>query len=89
MHNYYQALARQKSIYDFEIEKDIERTFPNDLAFLKGTRNYHKMNRVLRAIAYHEPHVGYVQGFNFIAGNLIKLLGDEHSVFWMFINILA
>jgi hypothetical protein len=47
------------------------------------------MLRILRAIAYHIPEVGYVQGFNFIVGSLIKLIGNEEHVFWMFTKILT
>lgn len=75
--SYYLSLANKKSNFDFEIEKDLERTFPLDITFNKGTHKYHKLLRILRAIAYHAPHVGYVQGFNFIIGNLLKLLKNE------------
>lgn len=46
------------------------------------------MFRILRSIAYHVPYVGYVQGFNFIVGNLLSLLGQEQLVFWCFLSIL-
>ena len=53
-------MANSKSQYEFEIENDIERTFPNDPKFQKGKANYLVLQRILRAIAYYAPHVGYV-----------------------------
>lgn len=68
---YYTQISSVKSDFDFEIEKDIERTFPSDKAFSVGKPAYQKLFRILRAVAYHLPQVGYVQGFNFVAGSLL------------------
>ena len=46
------------------------------------------MLRVLRGVAYHMPLVGYVQGFNFIAGALFKMFQSEQYAFWAFLSIL-
>eukprot|EP00347_Sterkiella_histriomuscorum_P014107 403362144 len=80
---YYSQISRALSQHDFEIEKDIDRTYPNDVNFTKNHPNHQKMLRILRATAYHIPQVGYVQGFNFIVGALIKMINNEEQVFWM------
>jgi hypothetical protein len=71
---YLWSISSVRSEYDEEIEKDVERTFPEDLTFSKGKTSYQKCFSVLRSISYHAPNLGYVQGFNFIVGTLIKLL---------------
>lgn len=46
------------------------------------------MRRVLEAIAYCLPDVGYCQGMNFIASTLIGVLEDEEQAFWLFMSLL-
>jgi hypothetical protein len=52
------------------------------------SNKYRKLLRVLRAVAYHVPQVGYVQGLNFISESLLKVIKDEKIVFWKIIGIL-
>jgi len=40
---YFNLLSKKKSACDFEIEKDIERTFPHDPKFNKGAPNHNKL----------------------------------------------
>ena len=51
-----------------EIDRDVDRTFPSNLAFMSTCRE--ELRRVLSAIAYRVPRIGYCQGMNFIAGLL-------------------
>ena len=75
---YFNFLAQTKSPkYDHEIEKDLERTFPDNPSFSKGKPSYTKLFKILRAISVHSPELGYVQGFNFLAGHLLKFIQDE------------
>lgn len=46
------------------------------------------MKRVLEAIAYVLPDVGYCQGMNFIASTLIAVVDDEELAFWIFMSLL-
>ena len=46
------------------------------------------MKRVLEAIGYCLPDVGYCQGMNFIASTLIAVLDDEELAFWIFMHLL-
>jgi hypothetical protein len=32
--------------------------------------------------------IGYVQGFNFIAGRILKIINDEESAFWIFVQAI-
>lgn len=46
------------------------------------------MRRVLEAIAYALPEVGYCQGMNFIASTLIAVMDNEELAFWVFMRLI-
>ena len=58
----------------FEIEKDVDRTFLDSSKFTETHR--HGLSVVLRTAAELQKDVGYVQGLNFIVGNLLLMM--EH-----------
>ena len=65
-----------------QIEKDLRRTeVGSDGGMLR------RLRRVLSAYASHNPEVGYVQGMNFIAVALLRVL-DEPQTFWMLVVIV-
>mgnify|MGYP000851639799 CR=1 FL=1 len=66
--------AQAESGLGFEIEKDVDRTYLDQVKFTEMHR--HSLSIVLRAIAEIEQDIGYVQGLNFIVANL--LLQMEH-----------
>ncbi|CCE85864.1 Piso0_005500 [Millerozyma farinosa CBS 7064] len=82
------------------IERDLNRTFPdnkyfNDLLRLKPqTTEYGKnegethiikaLRRVLVAFAHYQPHIGYCQSLNFLAG-LLLLFMEEEKAFWLLV----
>jgi len=67
--------------YD-QIEKDVNRTFP-DLHFTPTGHEFQaSLRRLLRAYAVRNPALGYCQSMNFIAGGLLIFMDEEQS-FWM------
>ncbi len=71
-----------------DIEKDIDRTFPEHDYFsnlqgdgVKGLRN------ILQAYALHNEDVGYCQALNFLAGTMLLYL-DEEDAFWLFVTVV-
>ena len=66
-----------------QIDKDIERTFPNDKGFDKV-----QLRNILEAYATRNPNVGYCQGINFIVAVLLKCGFSEEESFWMFNQII-
>ena len=69
-----------------EISRDLGRTFhenkfttPEFLSILE---------RILCAISYIRPEIGYCQGMNFVAAALLELMDDEELSFWIFLNFL-
>lgn len=71
-----------------QIELDIKRTFPED-EYYQNNENLNKLRNVLLTYSKRNLSIGYVQGFNFIVGRLLKYLnGDEEKTFWIFVKII-
>ena len=64
-----------------QIEKDLRRTE----AGTSGAK-LEALRRVLQAFASFNPTIGYVQGMNFIAAGLLRVL-PEAAAFWMLVLI--
>lgn len=86
------------------IERDLNRTFPDNIHFRDegvlpvptGSKKNDKLEtplvqglrRVLVAFATYQPHIGYCQSLNFIAG-LLLIFMDEERAFWMLVIITS
>lgn len=70
------------------IEKDLNRTFPDNIHFNnpdhKETPLVQSLRRVLSCFAIYKPQIGYCQSLNFIAG-LLLIFMDEEKSFWMLV----
>ncbi|CAI5759969.1 unnamed protein product [Candida verbasci] len=76
------------------IERDLNRTFPDNIYFnsnlsnntdLKEEPNLIKsLRRVLIAFAHYQPQIGYCQSLNFLAGLLLIFMTEERT-FWMLV----
>jgi hypothetical protein len=64
-----------------DIEKDVERTFPEHDLF-RTSDGCESLRRVLKAYAMHNPEVGYCQSLNFLVGMMLLFM-DEESAFWL------
>ena len=92
--NYYSALLGRASTAELDanvaedIEKDVDRTFPEHEYFqnLQG-EGISGLRRILRAYALHNPQVGYCQALNFIAGTMLLYLSEEDA-FWLFVTVV-
>lgn len=56
--------------------KDLKRTFPTD-SFFKEQKNIIKLKNILIAFSRRNSSIGYCQGFNFIAGKILKVCENE------------
>ena len=74
---YVDLLLENNQKYDQEIKKDLTRTFPDNLSFKYGNTNYNKLYHLLTVYSLFNPKIGYVQGINFIAANIIILMEKE------------
>jgi hypothetical protein len=77
--------SNMKRIYD-EIGRDVDRTF--HVGKFTTEEGQQELRRVLSAIAYIRPEIGYCQGMNFVAGALLYFLEKEDIVFWIFLSLL-
>ena len=90
---YHNLIARSSTsdlshIDDETIERDLHRTFPDNIHFKDPASSVHEtpllisLRRLLRAFAINNPKIGYCQSLNFIAGLLLLFLPEEKA-FWM------
>jgi len=93
----YRRLVDTDNQWTRQIELDVPRTFPEMPSF--GTEYQDGLTRVLHAYANFNPHVGYCQGMNFVAGLLLlvahggELIGPlssemEEDIFWTFVCLM-
>ena len=69
-----------------EIEKDIKRTFPEEI-FFQSNDNLDRFRKVLNCY-YKRNLSGYTQGCNQIVGRLLETVGDEEKTFWIFSQLM-
>jgi hypothetical protein len=87
---YYQHLLRRakdklkKSVAD-DIDKDLDRTFPEHTYF-DAEEGREGMRRVLTAFAVHNIDIGYCQSLNFIAGMMLLFMCEEDA-FWLLVTV--
>ena len=67
--------------YDTEIKNDLTRTFPNNNLFKYGNTYYNKLYHVLTAFSNYNKNIGYAQGLNFLAANIIYFFEEEIDEF--------
>ena len=71
-----------------QINLDITRAFPEDEYFHKP-EVLQKLKNILLCYSKRNLSIGYVQGFNFIVGRLLKFIpDDDEKVFWIFVQII-
>jgi len=70
-------LLENNQRYDQEIKKDLTRTLPDNSSFKKGNINYNKLYHLLTVYSLYNQKIGYAQGINFLAANIIILMEKE------------
>ena len=90
--NYYNYLLKYypKEIElqnEHQIEIDLKRTFPED-DFFHNEEIINKLRNILLTYSKRNLSIGYVQGFNFIVGRILKYISNEEKVFWLFTQII-
>ena len=73
---HFEILSTTDSKSKIEIEKDIDRTFPKEHIFHQSNISREQFYITLNAFSNNNPNIGYTQGLNFIAGNILILLKD-------------
>lgn len=70
------------------IKNDINKDIPRTYLVSDSETQKSQLARILLALAYVKPNIGYVQGLNFVAGILLKILLDEAEAFWVLLGIV-
>ncbi|KAH9896272.1 rab-GTPase-TBC domain-containing protein [Xylariomycetidae sp. FL2044] len=70
-----------------QIDMDINRTLTDNIFFRRGP-GVSKLKEVLRAYARRNPEVGYCQGMNLIAANLLLIMPSTEDAFWILVSII-
>ena len=71
----------ENSTVSFDIEKDLNRTFPNS-ELLGSRQSLSSLRKILYAYALRNPVLGYCQSMNFISCTLLVYLSEEQA-FWV------
>ena len=89
--DYYQSLLNRieelPSGVQEDIEKDVDRTFPDHQYFRHSGQGISALRRVLQAFALHNPDVGYCQSLNFVAGMMLIFMNEEDA-FWLLVTVV-
>ena len=73
-------------IEEYEIDKDIKRTFPEE-EFFRNEENLKIFRKCLNAY-YKRNLSGYTQGCNQIMGRILDIMKDEEKTFWVFSQLM-
>ena len=89
--NYYHDILNNfpeyiPSIYEQTIEKDLNRTFPDE-EFFQKKENIDKLRNILIAFSRRNSSIGYNQGFNFIVGRILEIVNDEVRIIYIIFKI--
>ncbi|CAK78773.1 unnamed protein product (macronuclear) [Paramecium tetraurelia] len=83
----YKQYSCQQSVEATNIQKDIDRTFSQHQYF-KQIHNRQRLQRILIALSKIQEQIGYIQGFNQIAGCFLINGLNEQQTFWIMYYIL-
>lgn len=70
-----------------QIENDLARTFPRNKFFHRGEKGHKRLRSVLRAFACYDDQADYVQGMNFLVGQLLMHCSSTLA-FWLFLELI-
>lgn len=89
---YYEGLVNRPAEDDdpqvvAQIRADITRTLTDNIFFRKGP-GVEKLNEVLLAYSRRNTEVGYCQGMNLVAANLLLIMPSAEDAFWILVSII-
>ena len=85
---YVDLLLENNNKYDKEIQKDLTRTFPDNISFKYGNNNYNRLYHLLTVYSLYNQKIGYAQGINFLAAHILLLYDKEEEGFVFFDALL-
>ncbi|KAI9660253.1 MAG: hypothetical protein M1831_003561 [Alyxoria varia] len=89
---YYRDLVSSSDSVDKEtaqqIQMDIPRTLTDNVFFRAGRPGAQKLQEVLLAYACRNREIGYCQGMNLIAANLLLVMPTAEDAFWLLASLI-
>ena len=89
---YYRDLVSNSDSVDKEtaqqIQMDIPRTLTDNIFFRAGRPGARKLQEVLLAYACRNCDIGYCQGMNLIAANLLLVMPTAEDAFWILASLI-
>jgi len=83
-----ESTANEYFSFAKHVEKDLLRILPGNGCFAKlDSPGIPRLRRILRAIAWLYPDIGYCQGFGTITAHLLLFL-EEEDCFWLMCSII-
>ncbi|CAG9311469.1 unnamed protein product [Blepharisma stoltei] len=70
------------------VKNDIAKDIPRTLLVANSKREQEKLFRILLALAYVKPSIGYCQGINFLASVILKVVRNEEVAFWLLLGVI-
>ena len=56
--------------------------------YFQDEKNLQSLKNILLAYSRRNISIGYMQGFNFIVGKILKNIENEEESFWIFVEII-
>ncbi|EAR94327.2 rab-GTPase-TBC domain protein (macronuclear) [Tetrahymena thermophila SB210] len=78
----YEQKNRLQTDYEQDIQKDVERTF-YDTKYLNNQIYLNQLIQILTALSHSVSDVGYIQGWNQIAGVFVKNQFSPQLIYWI------
>ncbi len=86
---YEMLLQKSDPQAEFNIEKDLARTFPDIDEFKEsGKSGKNRLFNVLKAYSQFDPKVSYCQGLNYVAAILLLYIKQEELAFFTLVHIM-
>lgn len=73
---------------EVQINKDIDRTYGTNPTFCRNQRFRDWLREVLLCYSVYDQEVGYVQGMNLIAANLLYHVKFPEETFWALVDLM-
>lgn len=70
------------------VKNDITKDIPRTYLVSHSKREQEKLFRILLALAYVKPSIGYCQGINFLASVILKVVKNEEVAFWLLLGVI-
>lgn len=82
---YERLISKTDSIFESSINRDLERTY---FIVELSTESKRALFNILKAYSEFDDQIGYCQGINFLALQILMVIKDEENSFWLLIYLM-